>query len=128
VFLFRPYLPSQGHAIHDQGIAEDDCRSASASTERINIINLIKETLGIMRPCNRREFDEADFFGKPLVVMVWTNTVDFGQWTIRSTNVNSAKIASLFVFVQVTIRSGTDMAIAEVITHRKRNTIGVVFA
>jgi hypothetical protein len=128
VFLYRPYLPSQGHALHDQGIAEDDCRLAFDSTERNSTTNLIKKPLGIMRPCNRREFNEAYFLREPLVVMVWTNTIDFGQWIIRSTNINSAKITPLFDFVQAINKSDTDMRRAEGITYRKRNTIGVVFA
>jgi hypothetical protein len=81
-----------------------------------------------MRPCNRREFNEAYFLREPLVVMVWTNTIDFGQWIIRSTNINSAKITPLFDFVQAINKSDTDMRRAEGITYRKRNTIGVVFA
>jgi hypothetical protein len=48
-----------------------------------------------MRPGNRREFDEANLLGKPFVVMVWTNTVDFGQRTVRSTNVYGAEVAPL---------------------------------
>lgn len=74
-----------------------------------------------MRPNYRGELDKADLFWQSIVMMFWAHTIDFCQWAIGAANIDRTEVAPLIESVSRRDRGGVD------ITHRQRDTVGIVF-
>lgn len=57
---------------------------------------LVKESLGVMGPRDRRKLDKPDLVTEAALVVVYTLSINGGKRFTRLTNVNRAKVTTLW--------------------------------